>query len=57
MPVKVKPICPLGEYNSKMQIVCKKIDNLCGNQYFKACKGWWANTERAEKCPLREDKA
>lgn len=52
--MKVSPTCPLGKYTKDMKIVCTKVDNLCAHQFFRQCKGWWANTEQADRCPLRE---
>lgn len=52
MTVKIE--CPNGSYDQKMKIKCSKA-GYCGNQYFKRCKGWWALTENAKRCPLREE--
>ncbi len=52
--MEIKIPCPHGRYNRGMQIVCDKMNNLCGHQYFKRCKGWWALNEHAANCPLRK---
>lgn len=52
--MNVKIACPYGVYKSGMKIHCTKTGNLCGNQYFKSCKGWWVLTENAKKCPIRK---
>lgn len=54
--MKLNIDCPHGEYGHMMRIYCKKTGNLCGNQRFKNCKGWWVLTDNAYKCPLREKK-
>lgn len=56
--MKIPLSCPHASYKTGMRIWCAKTGNWCGNQYFKACKGWWALTERAALCPIRkkEDK-
>lgn len=51
--MKVPIACPNGEYREGMKIYCTKTDNWCGNQYFKQCKGWWALTDNAQRCPVR----
>lgn len=51
--MKVPLECPFAEYREGMRIFCKKRDDWCGNVYFKRCKGWWAQTDAAQRCPLR----
>jgi len=53
--MKLTPTCPVGKYRSDMKIVCTKDNMLCAFQFFKQCKGWWANTESAAKCLKREE--
>jgi hypothetical protein len=53
--MKITLNCPHAEYISGMRINCKKIKNLCPHVYFKACKGWWALTPQADRCPVKED--
>ena len=48
--------CPYAEYVAGMQIRCKKRNAPCGHIYFKQCKGWWALSPSAEKCPVRKEK-
>lgn len=48
--------CPCASYRSDMRIVCGKTLNYCGHAYFKRCKGWWALSANAERCPLRKEK-
>ena len=45
--------CPNAKYVSGMKIWCKAAEECCGNVYFKRCKGWWALTANAARCPLR----
>ena len=45
--------CPNGEYREEMRIYCRAMNGWCGNQYFRRCKGWWALTDNASKCPVR----
>lgn len=45
--------CPNAEYREHMRIFCRAKNDWCGNQYFKRCKGWWALTDAAPKCPAR----
>ena len=47
--------CPHAEYRDGMRIYSNKADAYCGNQYFKTCKGWWALTDKAGRCPVRKD--
>ena len=34
-----------------------KVLPSCPHVYFKRCKGWWANTDQAERCPLRREQS
>lgn len=52
--MKVLPTCPVGKYDNRMKIICTLDDKPCAFQYYKQCKGWWANTESAGKCLKRE---
>ena len=45
--------CPHAAYRSGMRIWCSRSEDYCGNVYWKACKGWWALTANADRCPLR----
>ena len=45
--------CPHGEYRGG-HIYCRKVKDICGNQRFKPCVGWWVLLDNADKCPLRE---
>ena len=49
--------CPYARYVGEMVIFCDKAKDYCGNAYFKSCKGWWALTKNADKCPLRKDES
>ena len=51
----LKPTCSLGKYGKGMKIYCKKDGMLCGFQFYRSCKGWWANTENAAKCLKKEE--
>ena len=53
--MKLQLSCPHGEYRERLRIYCKKTGDLCGNQYFKRCKGWWALTENAARCPIKRE--
>lgn len=55
--MKVVPNCPHGKYVEGMKIQCTKTGNRCAHVYFKRCKGWWANTDQAERCPLRREQS
>lgn len=46
--------CPHARYRSGMRIYCTKCGDYCGHVYWKACKGWWALTANATRCPLRK---
>ena len=52
--MEIKLNCPHAEYRDGMRIYCTKAESLCGHQYFKRCKGWWALTDKALNCPLRK---
>lgn len=54
--MKIKIGCPNGQYRQDMKIWCKTLNNWCGNQRFKSCKGWWVLTDNAWKCPKRKEK-
>ena len=45
--------CPQAEYRAEMVIWCRRTEEICAFQYFKACKGWWALTGQADGCRLR----
>lgn len=48
--------CPYALYTVGMKILCTRAPNgstMCGHQYFKRCKGWWALSEAAGRCRLR----
>ena len=45
--------CPHARYIEGMRIYCDAANGLCGNVFYKQCKGWWALNENAERCPLR----
>lgn len=52
--MKIALSCPHAEYRDGMRVFCTRGGTYCGNQYFKACKGWWALTANAARCPLRK---
>jgi len=54
--MKVELTCPNAEYREGMKIWCKKLGGWCVHVYFKACKGWWALTPQADRCPAREER-
>lgn len=45
--------CPRAKYESGMRIRCTASGDYCGNVYWKSCKGWWALTAGAARCPMR----
>ena len=47
--------CPNAKYVSGMRIYCEKQGEYCGNVFYKSCKGWWALTANAARCPIRKD--
>ena len=47
--------CPNAKYVSGMRIYCEKQGEYCGNVFYKSCKGWWALTANAARCPVRKD--
>ena len=51
----MKPVltCPHARYIAEMRIYCDAAGDLCGNQYYKQCKGWWALNPNADRCPVR----
>ena len=51
-----KLTCPNAKYRDEMRIYCEKAEDYCGNAYFLRCKGWWALTEGADRCPLRKER-
>lgn len=53
--MKLKLSCPHGEYREGLRIFCRKTGDLCGNQYFKRCKGWWVLNENAARCPIKRE--
>lgn len=53
--MKLTLSCPHAEYRSGLRIYCKKSGGLCGNQYFKRCKGWWVLNDHAARCPKRKE--
>ena len=50
-----KLTCPYAKYNSDMNIVCTKRDDLCAHQRWCMYKGWSVLTERADNCPVRRE--
>lgn len=52
--MKLTLTCPQAEYREEMRIYCKKAGGICGHAFFKSCKGWWALTPQADRCPLRQ---
>ena len=52
--MKLKLICPYGEYDDKMKIQCRAVNNRCAHIRYKPCKGWEVQTEAARNCPARE---
>ena len=53
--MKVKTECPFGKYGQGMKIVCTRDEKLCAFQYYRQCKGWYANTESAAGCLKRKE--
>lgn len=51
--MKVRLSCPQAVYGDGMKIICTKTGRLCAHQFFKRCKGWWALSDQAERCPVR----
>lgn len=45
--------CPLAKYGPDMAIICARDGEPCAHQYFKSCKGWWALSPDAARCPMR----
>lgn len=54
--MKIKLECDSAKFRADMRIICNKINDLCGHQRFKPCKGWCVLTDGAKNCPLRKDK-
>lgn len=54
--MKVPLECPEASYGEGMRVQCRKLGGLCVHQYFKRCKGWWALTDTAGRCPVRKEK-
>lgn len=52
--MKVRLSCPQAVYGDGMTIICTKTGKLCAHQFFKRCKGWWALSDQAERCPVRK---
>ena len=51
---ELKLSCPFASYGEGMRIRCSRADDgPCGFQYFKRCKGWWAESPGAAGCRLR----
>lgn len=53
--MKIELKCPHAYHGEGMKVYCRKLNDLCGNQYFKRCKGWWTLTDNASRCPLRKE--
>lgn len=53
--MKLTLSCPYAEYRQGMVIWCKKTGTPCAHVFFKTCKGWWALTAQAARCPLRKE--
>ena len=47
--------CPAAEYRDGMVIWCRKTESPCAHVFFYRCKGWWALSPSAEKCPKRRE--
>lgn len=45
--------CPHARYIDGMRIYCDAAHGLCGNVFYKQCKGWWSLNPNAARCPLR----
>ena len=52
--MKVKPACPFGKYEDRMRIRCERLEGPCVHQYYKNCRGWWANSEQWTRCPVKD---
>lgn len=46
--------CPNARYGPDMAIICARDGEPCAHQYFKSCKGWWALSPEAARCPIRK---
>lgn len=53
--MKLTLSCPHAVYREEMKIWCKKAGCWCGHAFFKTCKGWWALSAQATRCPLRKE--
>ena len=53
--MKLTLSCPFAFYTEGMRIRCSRNDKYCGHQYFKRCKGWYALSPQAARCPLRKE--
>ena len=54
--MKIKLDCPFAKHGDLMRVYCNKQDGkLCLFQYFRNCKGWWANSPSAKQCPIRKE--
>lgn len=51
--MKLTLSCPFARYRADMTIFCSACQDLCGHQYFRACKGWWALSPSADRCPIK----
>ena len=51
--MKLVLTCPKAKYGPDMMIICTHDGQPCAHQYFKSCKGWWALTPGADRCPVR----
>lgn len=54
--MKINIGCDNAKFNAQMRIICTKINDLCGHQRFKPCKGWCVLTEGAKDCTLKKEK-
>lgn len=54
--MNIKLDCPHAEHGNMMRVYCKKTGEVCAFQYFKSCKGWWANSPSAANCLIRKEK-
>ena len=54
--MKINMKCPHAKHEpGTMRILCEKMSGYCAHQFFKSCKGWWALTEMADRCPVWDD--
>ena len=53
--MKVTISCPKGSYDPNMRIRCAVTGSVCAHQYWCPCEGRCKLTDRAAKCPGRNE--